>query len=343
MEVMSIKKMTTSIIIAGLIPLSNLSLAQDVEQKVYKLGERAAGTVIKESVTEGSYSFLLEDMVNKGYRIETKLDLVDQDTLTKPEDVNRPKIGAAAVGPALSNECQQLSDAIDELDEIYVAGGTEQSFHTKELEINQIISTRACAQPAMAGLERTFNAVVDSSKELRGPYELPSGSVLTLTVSRTQDDGKDGPSWAYELSTGLSGEFRGSWGIGLIPNNDDDYFSAKTDDNKFIISRAQDHGGIDPTAGIFYTYLSNNDRSKAWTSGPTAGLGIDQENLTIFGGWNWTYHENFGVSVGLVVHEQKRLKGEFTENQIIAETLTPEALSENVYKPNGYVGLSMRF
>lgn len=73
------------------------------------------------------------------------------------------------------------------------------------------------------------------------------------------------------------------------------------------------------------------------------GLGLDKSNLTLFLGYNVTYNRNLSVSLGPVVHQQRRLKGEFTPGQTINDASTSSALTELAYKVNWFVSMGLRF
>lgn len=312
----------------------------NADDRELDIGRSSPAAAVSDQVSPGVYSVRVVGQVKAPYRIEVRRQVIPIDALTKPGDVVQPFVASPE---PVSDTCRPLKDAIDAASAAATNDKDEAKFYARRQEAMRLVMSTMCAPPELPALSARFQAVVADSTSVFGPYELQAGERLTVAVTRILPDGKDGAKWAYELSTGSRGSWQASWGIGLIPAKDEEYFTSEGGESQFTIAKKNDHGGVDPAAAVFYTWRGEETRLKPVTHGPTVGLGLDKNNLMVFGGWNWTFQERVGVNVGVVFHQQKRLSGEYTEGQIVSENLTPDALEETVYKPNGFVGIAMRF
>ena len=81
--------------------------------------------------------------------------------------------------------------------------------------------------------------------------------------------------------------------------------------------------------------------------GLNAGLGFgtnsDTSNPVAFLGYAVGWGYNLMLSAGVAMHQEKRLLGQYQPGQVVSENLTPDQLSQNVYRPSFYVGLQFRF
>jgi len=173
--------------------------------------------------------------------------------------------------------------------------------------------------------------------------KLDRGQVLKAKISRKIGTTTTDRNFAYELSTGKRGTWLSSYGFGITPNDDQHFFSRAGDTDTFDIAKKHNNGGLSPTAAVFYTWLPAQRETKDWNYGLAAGIGIDQNNLALFLGPHITFNQNLGLVVGVALHQQTRLRGEYEVGQTLTENLTSDALEEKVNRTSWFIGVTMRF
>ena len=147
--------------------------------------------------------------------------------------------------------------------------------------------------------------------------------------------------WTYTLEAKADGKFVGNWGVAILPNQDEGFFTKDNGEGGFAITEKGNNSGVGLVPAVFYTYVPNYDPNKEWVNGPSLGLGLDQENLSLFAGWSLFYRTRMGITAGLAVHKQERLLGEFTAGQILKEST--ETLTDEDYDLNLFLGFVYSF
>lgn len=208
------------------------------------------------------------------------------------------------------------------------------NWNTKKLELKK---DTGCNDVVAEG-----DAQLSKSEKEYGPYSLKKGQRLVLTIKRKSEDSKE-VTWTFIASTQPRGQWVGSWGIAFVPNKDRDYYAKPNGAGAYTVIEKQDNDSVNLIPAVFYTWLSKVEEADTWVCSPVGGLGLDKSNLTLFLGGNVTYNRNLSVSLGAVVHQQHRLKGEFTPGQTINDASTSSALTELVYKVNWFVSMGLRF
>jgi len=171
-------------------------------------------------------------------------------------------------------------------------------------------------------------------------FNLHQGEIVTVTIKRKFDD----YTWVYKYNSGSRGKWLTTTGFLIIPNNDKEYFSKENANGTFNITRKKNQDDYDPALGIFYTWISGKQMHHLnYRFGPTAGLGIDTNDFVVFAGATMFINDNVSFTLGPIVHKQKRLEGEFKLNQDIKESLSNDALTEDVYKLNYFAAVTFRF
>jgi len=171
---------------------------------------------------------------------------------------------------------------------------------------------------------------------------LKPGELLRVTVKRP--DGDKTRTWERVFSTGESGKWLQSYGFMFIPNRDDEFFSKPQDDGKtFTITQKDDRHGLDFAPSIFFTWLpASKEGSDCPVLGVTGGLGFDLKAPTVFLGPTLMYRQNLQLVAGVVMHQQRRLRGEFATGQTVKESLDLDQLTDKTYRPNFFIGLALR-
>lgn len=204
--------------------------------------------------------------------------------------------------------------------------------------------TPACkSREEVKKLKSSYDIVLETSRVDLGTYRIAKGQKLKVKVSRAVGQGAEQQVFTFEGSAGSRGTWVASYGLGIIPNGDERYFSSATGEDTFEITRKRDNGGLDPTAAVFYTWLPTERANADWNWGIAGGMGVDRSNLALFLGFHVTFNQNIGVVVGGALHQESRLRGEFEEGQSVQENLTSDALEEKVNEPALFIAVTMRF
>lgn len=191
---------------------------------------------------------------------------------------------------------------------------------------------------------RARAALAAPSEMLSQPHRITPGSTLKVTLTKV--DGSDNPkTWTLSLRVERRWEWTPSYGFMFIPNNDDRFYqAANPDGDGFVLREKDDSLGFDFAAAVMYTYRKRLDTEKWWCSlGVTGGLGFDLSDPVVFAGVTYPATTNIGLHAGVVMHKQKRLRGEYDLESIVNDQLDEDQLHEKTYEPNWYIGLSFRF
>jgi hypothetical protein len=174
-------------------------------------------------------------------------------------------------------------------------------------------------------------------------YSLRANETFTLSITR---DGTDGPVVRTLLIPGESkGEWRLMYGFAYRLNRDEPYFTqaVEGEEKKFTIVRKETPSDVDrlefePT--ITYAWHKRG-RESGW--GFLAGVSVDITDPLVFGGMQWTWHDNIGAFAAIGVTQRTTLDGKYRERQIVGEALEGDALHEKAYAPTVLLGMSFRF
>lgn len=212
---------------------------------------------------------------------------------------------------------------------------------TSEVQLPGLIAALLTSPPSPCTVEEV-NAHVEAltTHHLEGCHQLEKQGTLDIIISSqgtTQDRN-------LRLTTGPGGVWRTIYGFTFVPNEDERFSTrAGEEDGTFVIEQQEDREDFDYIPSIMFHRLANRDAGKKWSQGLLTGLGYDTENVSLFAGWGWTYHENVTLTAGVAFHEQSRLVGRFDPGQILKENLTESQLVEKTYGANAYVGIAFRF
>jgi hypothetical protein len=182
-----------------------------------------------------------------------------------------------------------------------------------------------------------------SSIELVIPsIDIRAGDVLTVTVTRTTP----AASWTRKFTGGKRGDWLASYGLLFAPNLDANYSSYALGDNVYEVRRSRDREKFDYIPTLTFSYLRPNKAAQDWVLAPSFGLGYDLSSITGTFGVSYIYNHNFAVSAGLMMHRQRRLRGDREEGEHFSLTGTSvpdnNALTEMTWGPNVYVGITIR-
>jgi hypothetical protein len=176
----------------------------------------------------------------------------------------------------------------------------------------------------------TFRAVV-----------LQMGERLVVEVSRIQ--GEQTLVWKTLYTTGPRGRWLTTYGVGFLPDEDEEFFTESIGDDQFEIRGKEPNGGLDFVPAIFFTWLPRKWENRSWAFSPAGGLGFDVSSPVVFVGGAAMFNENLSFLAGGVFHKQKRLDGQYQEGQIVNESLAEDQLEVEPYHLNFFFAVAFRF
>jgi len=176
----------------------------------------------------------------------------------------------------------------------------------------------------------TFRAVV-----------LSMGERLVVQVSRIE--GEQTLVWKTTYTTGPRGRWLTTYGVGFLPDEDEEFFAESLGNGQFEIRQKEPPGGLDFVPAIFFTWLPRKWENRSWAFSPVGGLGFDVSSPVVFLGGAAMFNQNLSLLAGGVFHQQKRLDGQYQTGQIVGEALTPDQLAVEPYHINFFFAVAFRF
>lgn len=169
-----------------------------------------------------------------------------------------------------------------------------------------------------------------------------AGDVLTVTVTRTTP----AATWTRKFTGGKRGDWLASYGLLFASNRDANYSSYALGNNVYEVRRSRDREKFDYIPTLTFSYLRPKKAPQDWVLAPSFGLGYDLSSITGTFGVSYIYNHNFAVAAGLIMHRQRRLRGDREEGEhfTLTGTSVPDnnALTEMTWGPNIYVGITIR-
>jgi len=216
---------------------------------------------------------------------------------------------------------------------------TDESAAAELLAKNHDLVTNECGDDLAALLSRMT--------QFEGTYDLRENQTLTVTIERGTD--KNLRVWKRVYNAPASKGFRVSYGFNFIPNGDHEFFAKtnpapsptpSTPTPPYTLTEKTQTKSLDFAPSIFFSYpLSDAPLAFAIA----AGLGFDFSTPVVFFGPSMIINQNIQLVAGVVMHQQERLRGEYTNGQSLNENLTNDQLTQKTYRPNAFVGLAFRF
>ena len=231
-------------------------------------------------------------------------------------------ISTMATGASTSSTCSQAEkDAV-----------ADAAKAADEKEIGKVrptlVAASGCAEAKL---------ILVLTEYVLSPRDLDPGDVLDVTIKRGTVK-----TWTRRFTTGRRGDWLTGYGLHFVPNRDRHYSSASIGNNRYKIRRSRDRESLDYIPTITFAFMRPKEAPESWFSAPIFGLAYDFNSVSGSVGYSIVYNHNFAVSVGCQIHQQRRLRGQFEEDQEIGENLDNAALTETTWAPNLYVGLSIR-
>ncbi|WP_318309267.1 hypothetical protein [Flagellimonas crocea] len=134
-------------------------------------------------------------------------------------------------------------------------------------------------------------------------------------------------------------DWSSTFGINAVFLLNSDTYKTIADGETFQIVGDQGQNIIDYVPSIMFSFMN---LSKNWAFGPSAGLGFDLEQVSIFGGYSMMIGQNFVFTAGVAFHSQERLDSKYFINDTVDASLSFDELHEKYYRFNPFVSLSLK-
>lgn len=186
-----------------------------------------------------------------------------------------------------------------------------------------------------------IDTYLDVIEQVHGPVTVGRAEMLTITIVRKDNS----VTWERSFSTGKRGEWLTGYGILFVPNRDANYSSYSLGNDHYEIRRSRDREKFDYVPTLTFTFMRPKDAPRSWFVSPVFGLGYDLQTISGTVGYAATYNHNFAISAGVMLHQQRRLKGKYEEGEHYTKTgnvLENNDLTETTWAPNVFIGITIR-
>ena len=189
----------------------------------------------------------------------------------------------------------------------------------------------------LVGCSQGDAAVATTRKKDGSSLVVGGDETLVVTVVRKKTTALDSRKW--QIPSSCSG-WQTTYGFTFVPNRDRKFISKVNEDEEgtFIITQEEDREEGDFLASILFRYSRPGKNY-----GPVFGLGYDLKNISVLGGFGYTFKQNVTITAGVAIHERTDLVGRYNVGDVIKENIGADQLLEKTFVPNAYVGLSFRF
>lgn len=189
----------------------------------------------------------------------------------------------------------------------------------------------------LALIERTTEVIAED-------LTLNSSQRIVVTVERIHPPVSTPRIWQRTFATQERGKWNTSYGLNFIPSTEPRYFSKVSGTaGEFTITRESNRRKFDFAPSVYFSWQATKQLLQDVAWGMAAGLGFDLEKPIAFLGPAFTYNWNLSLITGVVMHQERRLRGQYQNGQTIRENLSSDALTDQSYRPAWFVGLSYRF
>jgi hypothetical protein len=292
-----------------------------------------AGGELTVTVSPGRYrAVIFHRIPGRDYSVTIVKETSSLPPLAVPSDVTAPV--------SLQDACAQLKIAFDAIG----TPADEAQVGDVARKIDGLLTTSPCQGQTRQEVLAAF-ALYDNRLE-SDEYDLALGQQLRVTVRRLSKAGAPERTWTTILTTGDRGEWLTTYGMSFVMLRDEMFFTKAGDqEGEFVITK-QREDAISPVKylpSVLFSWMPASRKNKDLAVSPTAGFGVSNDNFGVLGGVTVTYNTNLGFTAGIAVTRQKRLLGSYTENQIVKENLTEDALHDDVLKPAAFAAVTFRF
>src|SRR5436305_1114322 len=302
---------------AGL--LSTLPATAGPSELRIDLAASQPGSAQDLSVDPGTYQVVIVNKVpTEPYDIKAEESFTPVAVLPKPGETG-------IQGKKIVPGCEDLQAAIDALPK----SKTEVEVSQTVAQIEKLLGDPQTTCKSLPVQDDARRALESTRETLPNTYSIQQGQQLAVTVSRGK--GADTKTWKVTYRGPERGHWVTSYGF-TFPRNEDQLYFAKaagtqpsstqpptgtSTPSQFTITRKKDHTGFGFAPSFFFSWLPAKRQGSDWSLGPAAGRGFDQSNPVVFLGPMLTYNQDVNLVVGVVMHKQKRMNGQYSPYQIV--------------------------
>lgn len=305
--------------------------ALSAKSLILDLGVLDPGQTHSFSVAPGDYSVELRNRLpglTYSFNVEvTVIPIPPLPSLAQLENRIDSFTGLTSACQTVAKQTTALANATD-----------EKQVRARAETLKHELGTMMCQDEAI--LQPARDLLSETSLTLAGPWTVVRGEELKVTVRRVDNTG--GAVWTVIYSAGPRGEWQTSYGFSFLPDGDEEYFLAQSDDT-FVVTEKKDREELDFAPGVFFTWVPRKKLLANLSIGPTAGLGFDLDNPVVFAGAAFTWNQNISLVLGAALHQERRLAGRYNTGDELTENLEPDQLHETTYAPTWFAGISFRF
>jgi hypothetical protein len=220
-----------------------------------------------------------------------------------------------------------------------------------ETEEKQVAARIAAANLEVAGIvdngaralaQAELNEIIaKTTRTLEPDVVLAADQGLKFTIQRAEA-GSAAKVWRRDFHVGGPGKFVSNYVFGFSPKRDDAFFSDPTTTGKFKITEQVRRNKVDFVPLVLFGWIPASKGNDPHIHSFAAGLGFDLSHLVVAGSYLYTWHRNLGLTIGVLAQQQQRLKGQYHSGQEVGQNLTSADLTEAVWRPNVFAGISIR-
>jgi hypothetical protein len=235
-----------------------------------------------------------------------------------------------------TNPCTMERDSI--LADI-VAATTE----SRVLELRKSISSRLKAKTCTDIQKAQLIGDIHAATSFTFPVTIRAGEETTVTVSRS--DGNKSLTWVVRFTTKPRGVWLTTYGVGIIPDDDDRFWLKPTaNPGEFTVTNT-DEGKHElhaiPT--ILFHWFPEKAAYKDFSFGPTAGFGAGGERLAFYAGYSALYNSVLQFSAGASAFQVTRLADRYVVGDTVRTNVSDDELHRKTIHIDWFAALTFRF
>jgi hypothetical protein len=243
--------------------------------------------------------------------------------------------------------CEKYTAALNKYDDFITESfenKTEEKYYEIIGEINKVLKD-TCENDIQVN---TAKSIV-SKYTFFQPYKftLSLSEDLTITViRRNENDSEDYKKWVFNFKTRDRGKFLVTYGFAFAPKvwEPSKYYTKELAADSFCITKQTAPGKLEFTflPTIFFNWLPSYQANRTFSWSLTGGIGANTDNFAVLAGGSVMYNQTIGLSLGITFYNQKRLLGQYSENDIVKTNLTDDQLYQTIIGMNGYIAIIFR-
>ena len=230
-----------------------------------------------------------------------------------------PEMGVSAKHLPLDitiNECPELARKFNDLFELSIADSvlkkkyTEVTIAERRIDLQSEIDKNICQKNSLIdSAETLLNYFIQTKKQ---HIKIGAGDKVIIRVYR-KDKTK---TWTWVFKGEETGKWVTTYGFGFTFEalEGGTYYTKQLEDSAdFVILKSDKPKPLDLNyiPAIFFSFFPSQNFNKCWNHSLTAGLGFDLAAPVVFLGYNGMFYHNIGLSVGIAMLEQSRLKSQY--------------------------------